>query len=262
MTPTAVAARGLSGSWFPGDLPPVVFVHGTMDRSAGLRRCVRQVQPVAVLTYDRRGYATSMDAAVETTSMEEQVEDLVALVDEVTDGPVVVVGHSLGGLIALHASVRHPDRVVSVGAWEPPMPWFDWYRDDASRSGVVGDDEDPADAAERFMRAMVGERLWERLPAHFRKERRAEGVTMRADLAMASDPASILDLSAVTVPVVAGCGSESSVRFRRSAHALVSEVADATLVELEGATHGAHLTHPAEFARFALLARSRAQLPA
>lgn len=257
-----VRARDLEGAWFEGELPPIVFVHGTMDRSAGLRRSVRAVQPVGVLTYDRRGYARSLGAGGASTSMDEQVADLLGMVDAVTTGPVVAVGHSLGALIALHAAVRHPDRVLSVGAWEPPMPWFDWYRADAEDAGIVGDDEDPADAAERFMRVMIGNRLWERLPRSFREERRSEGVTLRADLALVADPTSVLDLSTVAVPVVAGCGSESSERFRRSAATVAAEVQGATLHEVEGATHGAHLTHSVEFARFALAARARAPLAA
>lgn len=257
-----VRAGDLNGSWFEGEHPPIVFVHGTMDRSAGLRRTIRAVQPVGVLAYDRRGYATSLAAASPATSMEEQVSDLMGMVDAVTTGSVVVVGHSLGALIALHAAVRHPDRVLSVGAWEPPMPWFDWYREDAEGAGIVGGDEDPADAAERFMRAMIGNRLWERLPGSFREERRSEGVTLRADLALVAQPASVIDLGAVAVPVVAGCGTESSERFRRSARTVATEVPGATLHEIPGATHGAHLTHSAEFARFALAARARAPLAA
>jgi pimeloyl-ACP methyl ester carboxylesterase len=261
MTPREVEVDGLAASVFTGGGLPVVLVHGTMDRSSGLRRTVRHLQPATVVTFDRRGYAASLAAGISTT-MQEQVSDLMAVIDVVTTGPAVVVGHSLGGLIALHAALRQPDRVVSVGVWEAPMPWEEWYRTSAARTGVVGPDEDPGDAAERFMRAMIGDRLWERLPAAFRAERRAEGPTLRADLALASSPEAELDLTAVSVPVVAGCGSESAERFRRSAATLAELVPGATYVEVTGATHGVHLSHPAEFAAFARQALERAPLAA
>ena len=43
--------------------------------------------------------------------------------------------------------------------------------------------DDPADAAERFMRRMVGDEKWMRLPAGTRAARRTEGVTMVGELA-------------------------------------------------------------------------------
>jgi pimeloyl-ACP methyl ester carboxylesterase len=238
--------------------PPIVMVHGAMDRASGLRRAVRHLDGIDVTTYDRRGYAGSLGSGIAET-MSDQVDDLFAVMDSVTSGPVVLIGHSLGGLIALHASLRGPDRIAGVGAWEPPMPWFDWYVSDAAQNvRGLSDIATPSDAAETFMRAMIGDRLWERLPAAMREERRAEGATLRADLAMTRSVESVLDLTTVTVALVAGCGSESSSRFRLSAARLLADVPHAEYFEVAGAGHGAHLSHPVDFAAFVRTTHSRA----
>jgi pimeloyl-ACP methyl ester carboxylesterase len=56
---------------------------------------------------------------------------------------------------------------------------------------------------------------------------------------------------------VVGRARRSPAHLRRSAEELAGAVPGAELVELSGADHGAHLTHPAEFARWAVRAVER-----
>jgi pimeloyl-ACP methyl ester carboxylesterase len=58
------------------------------------------------------------------------------------------------------------------------------------------------------------------------------------------------EASDVPVPVVAGCGSASEARHRESAERLADTIPAAELMVIEGAGHGAHLSHPKEFAGF------------
>ncbi len=59
---------------------------------------------------------------------EDHVVDLVSLIeDESHAAPVVVVGHSLGGTIALAAASRAADRVSGLVVHEAPLPWLDWW---------------------------------------------------------------------------------------------------------------------------------------
>jgi pimeloyl-ACP methyl ester carboxylesterase len=59
-----------------------------------------------------------------------------------------------------------------------------------------------------------------------------------------------LDPSVLTVPVLVGRGGLSSARLRTGAELLVARVPGAELADIDTAGHGAHLTHPDEFARF------------
>lgn len=228
----------------------VVVVHGAMDRSSGFRRTARRLPDLEVVLFDRRGYAGSLDAGTSPT-IADQLADLRSVIEATSDGPVTVVGHSVGGLLALHLAVEHPELVASLATWEPPLPWLDWYVSavvDGARSKAFSDD--PDEAAEHFMRGMIGDRLWERLPAATRAERRSEGPALVVDMDLGRHPDAEVDLAAVRVPTVAGCGELSAPRFRRAARYVMDHVPDAMLVEVAEAEHGVHLSHPPEFAAF------------
>jgi pimeloyl-ACP methyl ester carboxylesterase len=59
-----------------------------------------------------------------------------------------------------------------------------------------------------------------------------------------------LDPLVVDVPVLVGSGGQSSERLRSGARLLSERLAHAEPYVIESAGHGAHLTHPDEFARF------------
>ena len=66
------------------------------------------------------------------------------------------------------------------------------------------------------------------------------------------------DLQAVTVPVVVGTGSEGEAHHRECARRMAEELPDAELVEINGGTHGSHMTHPQQFAALVRQAIERA----
>lgn len=228
-----------------GSGPRVVLVHGTMDRSSSFGRVIRVLDDFSVTRYDRRGYGRSVELGP-PTGMQQQIDDLVAVIG---DRPAIVAGHSYGGTIALAAAQRHPDVVRGVVAYEAPMQWLDWWPDTSAGATALAAASDPEDAAERFMRRMIGDRRWERLPPSTRAARRTEGPTLVAEMAHARPPnGPWFDPGEIGVPVLAGCGAEGAAHHRRSAEVLAASVPDGELVVVDGAGHGIHLTHPAEFA--------------
>jgi pimeloyl-ACP methyl ester carboxylesterase len=219
-----------------------------MDRAAAFGKVVRHLPELMVTRYDRRGYGRSRDAGT-TATVDEMVDDLIAVIGT---EPVCVVGHSLGGVAALTAAERRPDLVRSVGAFEAPMAWTTWWpRSSAGNqamalSSPAGGDEE---VAERFMRRMIGDERWERLPARTREDRRREGPALVADVgAMRADAP--YDPARLHVPVLAGHGSRARSHHRDAARRLAELVPDGELMVIEGAGHDAPLTHPKEFAAF------------
>jgi pimeloyl-ACP methyl ester carboxylesterase len=210
-----------------------------MDRSAGMARVIGHLRDLHVVRYDRRGYGRSWAAG--TTDLAGHAEDLITVL---AGRPAVVVGHSMGGAVALAAAARRPDLVRGVGAYESPLP-------EPGSAPEPGDDEAAKDqrVAERFLRRMIGDQAWESLAPGIQEARRREGPALVADgrALRASPPA--FDPTAVTVPVVAGTGSDSPERFGRYAERIAVATKGELLV-LEGADHGVHLRHPALFAEF------------
>src|SRR6185369_396766 len=67
-----------------------------------------------VLLYDLRGHGRSEQPPSGYT-IDDMVDDLRGLVDaEAADQPVVVVGHSFGGHVALRFALRHRDRTAAL----------------------------------------------------------------------------------------------------------------------------------------------------
>ncbi len=220
----------------------LVLVHGAMDRSTSFTRLMARLPDWTVVAYDRRGYGHSWHLGP-PESFQSQVDDLL----EVLDGrSAVAFGHSLGGDIVLAAASQHRGAVSSAVVWEPPQPWLDFWPAD-SAGGAAGRGLDPEDRAEWFMRRMVGDRIWERLPSATRHQRRAEGHTLAAELTSLAG-AQVFDPRRVRIPVIVGRGGRSRVHQRRGARELAAALPDAQLVEIPEADHGAHLSHPGEVA--------------
>jgi pimeloyl-ACP methyl ester carboxylesterase len=250
---TSTRPRHLDGlavyeSTGPANGPHVVLVHGSMDRAAAFRKAVRHLRDVDVTLYDRRGYARSLDAGTADT-IDQLVADLLTVVDR---RPTVVVGHSLGAVIALSAASRAPELITAVGAFEAPMGWRPWWPS-TSAGGFARETaavEGPEAAAEQFMRRLVGDDRWENLPEGTRRQRRAEGPALLADLAAMRSGGAPFDAASIGVPVVAGYGSVTSDRHQRATRELADEVPDCELTTIDDAPHGAHYSHPEQFAFF------------
>jgi pimeloyl-ACP methyl ester carboxylesterase len=99
----------------------VVFVHGyalNLDSWHFQRAAYRGL--VRTVYYDQRSHGRSGRSAEEHANIEQCGRDLMRVIDEVVpDGPVVLVGHSMGGMSIVALAEEYPDvfgdRVVGVG---------------------------------------------------------------------------------------------------------------------------------------------------
>lgn len=226
----------------------VVFVHGSMDRATAFAKVVRRLPDLAIVRYDRRGYGRSQGVEV-ARAFDEHVDDLIGVL---AGAPSVVVGHSLGGVIALAAAERHPELVRAVGAFEAPMGWAPWWPSNSVGNDAirVAGETGPDMAAELFLRRIIGDERWDSLPAAIQRQRRAEGPALVAEVrALRSREAPYLAAS-LSVPVVSGRGSVTAPQHLRGSAELAATVPGAELFEIEGAGHSAPSTHPEEFAAY------------
>jgi pimeloyl-ACP methyl ester carboxylesterase len=253
---TGTPLDGGGGVWSvatgPIDAPPLVLVHGSLDRSAGLLKLGRRLDgEFRVTRYDRRGYGRSIGLRG-PFGMSEQVADLVTVITGArarggSSRRSLLVGHSYGGNVVLALADRYPDLVAAVVVYEPPLSWASWWPHDTAGADAVGWRADPEEAAERFMRRLVGDDRWERLPSTTRDARRREGPAMVGEL---------LDLRSgapwngdrIGVPVLAMCGSDGRAHHRRAVTELGDVLPDVDVVEVPGARHFGPNTHADEVA--------------
>lgn len=243
----------------------ILFVHGAMDRAASFGRVMRRMDDVHTIAHDRRGYAGSIGAprreahaAEEPNTLADHVDDLRAVLEwataETPGVPVVVVGHSLGGLVALLAAAGDRagalESIDAVCAFEAPLPWTDPGRRTSGTQAIeVGRDRGPGAAAELFYRSMVGDSAWERLAARERALRVAEGPALLAELLDARQPRATVPLVHPGVELHLAVAENGPEHLHR-ATARLAEATGVPVHTIAGAGHGAHLSHPGEFSQW------------
>jgi pimeloyl-ACP methyl ester carboxylesterase len=101
-------------------LPAFFFVHGwACDRSCWAEQMDEFSQEYRCIAVDLRGRGDS--APVPPFGVGAAIEDLAALIRELGIAPAVVVGHSLGGIIALALNGRYPDLVLALATVDSPI---------------------------------------------------------------------------------------------------------------------------------------------
>lgn len=229
-------------------LPVVVLCHGSMDRSAGMLRLSRQLDADAIIIrYDRRGYAKSIGVGP-PYALDDQIGDLATVLDRhVPDRTVdLAFGHSFGGNVVLGLAARRPELIRRAVVYETPLSWFDWWPSSGA-GGAAARAASSQDAAEAFMRRLVGDERWDRLPEGTRAGRRAEGAAMVGELddLRRAAPWSAADVSC---PVLAVGGEHGRPHHQRGMQLLADMLPTATFARLDDAGHGAPNTHPGELA--------------
>lgn len=101
---------------------PVLLVaqsgEGDADRTVDLVSHLRDRH--TVVTYDRRGLSRStVDDPAAPVRMRQHADDAAAVLREVTDAPVAMLGLSLGAAIGLHLLAEYPGTVGTLIAHEP-----------------------------------------------------------------------------------------------------------------------------------------------
>jgi pimeloyl-ACP methyl ester carboxylesterase len=101
----------------PGAGPTVVFLPGFMSDMTGDKALAVEAfcraRGTACLRLDYAGHGASSGAFVDGT-IGRWTDDALFLIDTLTAGPILPVGSSMGGWIALHVALARPDRVAAL----------------------------------------------------------------------------------------------------------------------------------------------------
>jgi pimeloyl-ACP methyl ester carboxylesterase len=272
MTPPTASAEifpvhGVDLAWSgrgsgPAATPTLVLVHGYTGSSHDF---ALQVDALAadrrVVTLDHRGHGFSTKTGhLEGYSIGQLAADLTALLDAVGEGPVDLLGHSMGGRIVMTLVLARPDLVRSLilmdtSAWSflPPdqeirdlvhgfMAAFDPAGGMPSTLSLGGPEDTLIEAATPAAWRTEKDAIFAGMDAYAVK---ALGTELMGDVA---DEAGSMraDLPSITCPTTVIVG-EHDHPLVDQAPALAGEVAIGRLAVIAGAYHSPQLTHAAEW---------------
>ena len=110
--------------WGDDGKPPLMLIHGGQDHCRNWDFvAARMVDRYKIYAPDLRGHGDSACAIGGMYSIPEFTLDVAALADKI-QGKLTIIGHSLGGAIALQYAGTCPDKVeklVSIEGWGPPL---------------------------------------------------------------------------------------------------------------------------------------------
>jgi pimeloyl-ACP methyl ester carboxylesterase len=99
--------------------PPLVLVHGAGGTHLHWPPQVRRLPGERVLALDLPGHGQSLPpggrGSAPLTDVDAMAAAVLALVDHLRLERAVVVGHSMGGAVALTLALHHPERVAGLG---------------------------------------------------------------------------------------------------------------------------------------------------
>jgi pimeloyl-ACP methyl ester carboxylesterase len=105
-----------------GDKPPLICLHGIMDSG----RCWSGAAASLAADYDcimpdMRGHGRS-DAPASGYTPADHTGDILALMDALGIGRAVLMGHSMGGMVATQIALQAPERVRGLVLEDPAWP--------------------------------------------------------------------------------------------------------------------------------------------
>lgn len=121
---------------YPGEGPLVVLLHGLLASAKYWRPVRRRLSADGyhVVTIDLLGFGTAAKAPASRYNYKEHVEHVRSAIQSVAgDRPVILIGHSLGGLVSMKLARKHPEMVSQLVILNAPL-----YRDgEEARSSVL-----------------------------------------------------------------------------------------------------------------------------
>ncbi|MDG5488776.1 alpha/beta hydrolase [Sphingomonas sp. BGYR3] len=113
----------------PGTGPTIVFLPGYASDMTGAKAVAIErwamARGQAVLRFDYRGCGAS-EGAFEDFTLADWRDDVLMMIDRVATGPVILVGSSMGGWLALLAARERANRVAGMVLIAPAPDFTDW----------------------------------------------------------------------------------------------------------------------------------------
>lgn len=124
-----VGGRSIAYRLREGNVPALVFLPGYASDMEGTKAVAldafAEERGLTMLRLDYSGTGSSSGRFEEGT-LALWLEEALAAVDRLTEGPVILVGSSMGGWIALHLALLRPERLRAVVGIAAAPDFTDW----------------------------------------------------------------------------------------------------------------------------------------
>lgn len=139
---TRPGADRLAYAYTAGRGPVIIFLPGYLSDMDGSKALALEgwarAQGRAMLRLDYAGCGRS-DGDLSTATLTGWRDDVLHLIDTVTDGPLLLVGSSMGGWLMLLVALARPERVAGLVGIAAAPDFTDWGYDDAQKETIARD---------------------------------------------------------------------------------------------------------------------------
>ncbi len=228
--------------------PALVLIHGYTGSSTDFGSHVDHLsRDRRVVTIDHRGHGESDHGPARDYTFKRLTADLIAVIDAAGATSVDLLGHSMGGRIAMQTAIARPDLVrslilmnTSAGAFDDPWAYVGTVTDQLRIRGMEFLDENPYLEPGDWRLSDEALRLR-------RSNRDALDVEAFIGLAreLSKAPPVLDEFVALNLPTSLIVGRRDSIRG--ASKALAKAMPSAVLSQVRGAYHFPQLSHPAQW---------------
>lgn len=120
-----------------GNAPTLMFLPGYASDMEGAKALALDsfagARGLAMLRFDYSGTGAS-EGVFEEGTLGGWIDQALHMLDHLTEGPVVLVGSSMGGWIALHAAMRRPERIAALVGIAAAPDFTSWGYGDVEKA--------------------------------------------------------------------------------------------------------------------------------
>jgi len=248
----SIASRRIS-YFEAGKGPPLVMLHGIGSSGESFEGQLGSLAGrFRVIAWDAPGYGETDPIAAQSPSAADYASVAGALIDALATGPVNLLGHSLGAIIASRLTVMHPDRVrrlvlanPAAGYGSAPPEVRAKRLDERIRNM---DELGPVGLAETRSKVLVGPKAsvaaLEKVKAVHRKLN-PEGYKQAGRLLASADI--FADAAQITAPTLVMCGDADVVTPEAECRKIAGAIRGARYRSLPGLGHMSYLEDAALF---------------
>jgi len=136
-----VGGRSIAYRLRQGHEPTLVFLPGYASDMEGTKALAldafAQRRGLAMLRFDYSGTGSS-EGRFEDGTLGAWLEESLAAIDQLTSGPLILIGSSMGGWIALHLALLRPERMRALAGIAAAPDFTDWGFADGSEAERQG----------------------------------------------------------------------------------------------------------------------------